>query len=68
MEVDPPNTREKVLAKLDSDAYISLKAANAVFSSLKKFRTAAQTGNLRESARAIETANRTVDDWIHIVQ
>ncbi len=66
---------EKALAKTEADAEVTLKAATAAVSSLKKFRVAAQTGNLRELRKTIEAAEQAIaalrqqftnarEDWI----
>src|SRR3972149_6070513 len=75
MDIDPLTTLEKALAKTEADADSALKTATAVVSSLKKFRTAAQTGNLRELRKTIEAAEQAItalkqqftnakEDWI----
>ena len=51
---------EKSLAKTESDAEVALKAAGAVVSSLKKFRAAAQVGNLRDLRKAIEVSEQAI--------
>ena len=58
MKVDRLTSLEKSLAKTESDAEAALKATSAVASSLKKFRAAAQVGNLRELRKAIEVAEQ----------
>jgi hypothetical protein len=52
---------EQALARLESDAEASLKAAAHVTAALKKVRTAAQTGNLRGLRPALGAAERAVD-------
>ena len=75
MEIVHTTILEKALAKTEADADATLKAAAAAVSSLKKFRTAAQTGNLRELRKTIDAAEQTVaalrqqfmnakEDWI----
>src|SRR3990172_8317627 len=59
-KMDPLVSLEKTLAKTEADADATLKAATAAVSSLKKFRTAAQTGNLRELRKTIETAEQAI--------
>lgn len=51
---------ENSLAKTESDAEAALKAASAVVSSLKKFRVAAQMGNLKELRKTIEVAEQAI--------
>ncbi|MBI2486517.1 MAG: hypothetical protein HYW01_06095 [Deltaproteobacteria bacterium] len=58
--MDGLTSLEKSLAKTESDADAALRAATAVVSSLKKFRVAAKTGNLRELRRAIEVAEEAI--------
>ncbi len=48
MESIYPNSLEKALAKTEGDVNATLKAAVSVVSSLKKFRIAIGTGNLRD--------------------
>ncbi len=54
MEVDHQNSLEQALAKTEADADAACKAATIALRSLKKFRAAAQVGNLRELQKAIE--------------
>ncbi|MBI5406327.1 MAG: hypothetical protein HZA18_01355 [Nitrospirae bacterium] len=58
--MDPLVSLEKTLAKTEADADATLKAATAAVSSLKKFRKAAQTGNLRELRKTIEAAEQAI--------
>ncbi len=51
---------EKALARTEADADAALKAATAAVSSLKRFRSAAQTGNLRELRRTIDVAGQAI--------
>lgn len=51
---------EKSLAKTESDADAVLKAATATVNSLKKFRAAAHTGDLRELRKTIEAADQAI--------
>jgi len=51
---------EKALAKTESDADSTLKAANAVVSLLKKLRVSAKVGNLRELKRAIDLSEQAI--------
>lgn len=51
---------EKALARTEADADAAFKAATAAVSSLKKFRAAAQTGNLRELRRTIDVAEQAI--------
>ena len=47
MESNDQLNLEQALAKTEADAAATLKAANALISSLRKFHGAAKTGNLR---------------------
>ena len=60
MEVNRITSLERALVKTESDAVAALKAATSAVSSIKKFRAAAQTGNLRELRRTIEAAEHTI--------
>jgi len=60
MDIAPLTTLEKALAKTEADADSALKAATIAVSSLKKFRTAAQTGNLRDLRKTIEAAEQAI--------
>jgi len=60
MEYTNPNGLEKALAKTEADVDSSLKAANAVVSSLKKFRGAIKAGSLRELKKAIDTSEQAI--------
>jgi hypothetical protein len=51
---------EKALEKTEGDASDTLKAANALISSLRKFHGAAKTGNLREIRSSIEAGERAM--------
>jgi hypothetical protein len=62
MEVDHRNSLEQALAKTEADADATCKAATAALRSLKKFRVAAQTGNLRELQKTIEVAEQALAD------
>lgn len=58
--MDGQNGLEKSLAKTESDAEITLKAATVVVNSLKRVRVAAQVGNLRELRKAIEVSEQAI--------
>jgi hypothetical protein len=58
--MDPLTTLERLLAETESNAEASLKAASAVVSSLKRFRSAANVGNLRELRKAIGAAEQAI--------
>ena len=60
MENIYPNGLEKALAKTEADVDATLKAAASVVSSLKKFRSAVQTGSLRELTKTIESAEQAI--------
>ena len=51
---------EEALTKTDADAEAALKAASAAIRSLKKFRAAAHTGDLRELRRTIDAAEQSM--------
>ena len=54
------NGLEKALAITETDVDATLKIANSVVSSLKKFRSAAQTGSLRELSKTISSAEQAI--------
>lgn len=56
----PIATLEDALARAESDADSSLKAASAVVVSLKRLRAATRTGDLREVRRAMESAQQSI--------
>lgn len=60
MDMDHVTSLEKALAKTEADADAACKAATVVVNSLKKFRTASQTGNLRELRKTIEAAGQAI--------
>jgi hypothetical protein len=62
METDHRGSLEQALAKTETDADAACKAATAALRSLKKFRAAAQVGNLRELQKAIEVAGQVLTD------
>jgi hypothetical protein len=62
MEVNYRNSLEQALAKTEADADAACKAATAALRSLKKFRAAAQVGNLRELQKTIEAAEQALAD------
>jgi hypothetical protein len=62
METDHHSSLEQALAKTEAEADAACKAATAVLRTLKKFRSAAQLGNLRELQKAIDTAGQTIAD------
>ena len=62
MATDNNNSLEQALSKTEADADAACKAATAALRAMKKFRAAAQSGNLRELRRAIETAGQTIVD------
>jgi len=51
---------EKALAKTESDADAAFRAATTTVSSLKKFRAAAHSGDLRELRKTIEAADQAI--------
>lgn len=60
MENIYPNSLEKALAQTESDVTATLKTATLVVSSLKKFRIATGTGNLREINKIIESSEQAI--------
>ncbi|MDZ4165890.1 MAG: hypothetical protein U1C55_12250 [Smithellaceae bacterium] len=60
MENICPSGLEKALAKTETDVDATLKAANSVVSSLKRFRSAIQTGSLRELKKTIDSAEQAI--------
>lgn len=56
------NSLEEALAKTEAEADTACKAATAALRSLKKFRAAAQVGNLRDLQKALETAEQSIAD------
>jgi len=62
MAIDNNSSLEQALRKTEADAETVCKAATAALRAMKKFRAAAQAGNLRELRRAIETAGQTITE------
>src|SRR5574341_53478 len=60
METDHHSSLEQALAKTEAEADAACKAATAALRSLKKFRAAAQMGNLRELQKMIEVAGQAI--------
>jgi len=60
MEVGRRTNLEEALAKTESDADAAFKAATTTVSSLKKFRAAAHSGDLRELRKTIEAADQAI--------
>jgi hypothetical protein len=60
MQDDGRVTLEDALARTEGDVEAALKAASAVTKSLKRFRTAAHVGNLRDLGPAIEAAEKAL--------
>lgn len=56
------NSLEEALAKTEAEADTACKAATAALRSLKKFRAAAQGGNLRDLQKALEVAEQALAD------
>lgn len=56
------NSLEEALAKTEAEADTACKAATAALRSLKKFRAAAQVGNLRDLQKALEAAEQSIAD------
>ncbi len=61
MEIDNPTSMENALAGTEADADAAVKTAIAAVGSLKKFRTAAQMGNLRELRKTIDAAEQAIN-------
>src|SRR5436309_15191874 len=62
MEVDHRSSLEQALAKTEADADAACKVATAALRAFKKFRAAAQAGNLRELQKTIEAAGQAISD------
>ncbi len=62
MTTNNHNGLEQALSQTEADADAVCKAATTALRAMKKFRGAAQSGNLRELRRAIETAGQTIAD------
>jgi len=62
MEAEHRNGLEEALAKTETEADAACKAATGALRSLKKFRAAAQVGNLRDLQKAVETAEQAIVD------
>ena len=60
MATNNNNSLELALSRTEEDADAACKAATTALRAMKKFRAAAQAGNLRELRRAIETAGQTI--------
>jgi hypothetical protein len=60
METDGALSLEEALAKTQADADAVIKAAAAVSSTVKRLRTAAQVGNLREMRPSITAAEQAI--------
>lgn len=62
MADDGRRSLEAALAKTEADAEATLKAANVATRALKRFRTAAQVGNLRELGPSIDAAQQAINN------
>src|SRR5215510_8299466 len=62
MEAEHRNSLEEALAKTEMEAEAACKVATGALRSLKKFRTAAQVGNLRDLQKALEVAEQAIAD------
>jgi hypothetical protein len=60
MDVGNDTTLEQALARTESDAESALKTAASVSSALKRFRNAAQAGDLKELRKAVETVDQSI--------
>lgn len=61
MQSNDQRNLEQALARTEADAAATLKAAEAVRGSLRRFHTAAKAGNLRELRSSIEAAERAMN-------
>lgn len=59
-EEERQSSLEQALARTEADADAAFKAANTVANALKKHRTAARVGNLRDLAATIATADQAL--------
>lgn len=62
MGVHHQDSLEQALAQTEADADATCKAATAALRTLKKFRAAAQAGNLRELQKVMETAGQAITE------
>ncbi|MBM4255198.1 MAG: hypothetical protein FJ147_04800 [Deltaproteobacteria bacterium] len=62
MATNNENSLEKALNRTEADAEAACKAATAALRAMKKIRSAAQEGNLRELRRTLETAGQTISE------
>ena len=60
MEQSISQNLERALADTEADAAAALKASEAVVTSVRKFRAAAKSGNLRELHASIEAAEKAI--------
>ena len=60
MQSSDQQSLEQALSRTEADAAATLKAADAVRGSLRKFRASAKVGNLRELHSSIESAERAM--------
>ena len=60
MQGNDGQSLEQALAKTEADAAVTLKAADGVRGSLRKFLAAAKVGNLRELRSSIEAADKAM--------
>jgi hypothetical protein len=60
MEENGMNSFEEALTKTEGDVNAALKAAASVVSSLKKFRLAVGTGNIRELNKIVEASEQAI--------
>src|SRR5262245_59697565 len=62
MAANQQDNLEQALARTEADADVACRAATAALRTLMKFRAAAQTGNLRELPKLIETAGQAITE------
>ena len=62
MAVNQQDNLEQALARTEADADAACKSATTVLRTLKKYRAAAQTGNLRELPKLIEAAGEAITE------
>ncbi|MBM4462019.1 MAG: hypothetical protein FJ012_01625 [Chloroflexi bacterium] len=58
MQSSDGQSLEQALAKTEADVVVTLKAADAIVRSLRRFRTAAKVGNLRELRSSVEAVEK----------
>jgi hypothetical protein len=65
METNHRGSMEEALGKTEADADAACRAATTALRALKKFRAAAQAGNLRDLQKTIEAAGQAIaEQWL----